>query len=140
MKKFLALLFSIILLVGCAASEDYDYTGSYVLLKKGSACNIVVHWEYPNNDITVDTFDIDTTNLKSYIDESLPIDGDGVHLNTLLGSLGYNRSFFSTKPIKISGDNADKIAKKKISIYLSVTDTNGNNYKIKLNYNKAIRD
>ena len=140
MKKIILLLFSILLLVGCAASESYDYTGSYVLLKKGSACNIVVCWEYPSDDITVDTFEIDTKNLEQYIDDSLPIDGDGVNLNMLLGSLGYNRKFFSTRPIKISGDNADKIAKKKTSIYLYVTDTKGNNHKIKLSYNKSIKD
>ena len=140
MKKILTILFAVFLLVGCTAGEDYDYTGSYVLLKKGNACNLVIHWEYPNSEITQKSYEVDTSNISQYIDESLSTEGTGVNLNMLLGSLGYNRAFLSAQPIKINGANADKIAKKKISIYLHLTDTNGNTHKVKLKYDKSIKD
>lgn len=140
MKKLLTIILTALLLVGCGASDDSTHTGSYTLLKKGEAASLVVHWEYPDANFQYSTYDIDTTNFSDYIDESLSTNDTGVNLNKLLGTLGYNRSFLSARPIKISHSNVDKIIKKKINIYLNMSDEQGNNYKVKLKYDKSISD
>ena len=140
MKKLLTLLFSLLLLTGCVSSDDSHYNGSYTLLKKGNCGNLVIHWEYPDSDFQYTSYDIDLTNFEPYIDESLSANGPGVNLNNLLGTLGYNRSFLSVTPIKITHENMDKIMKKKLNIYLNITDQQGEIYKVKLKYNKNIKD
>ena len=140
MKKLFTIILSVLLLVGCGTSDDSDYTGSYTLLKKGEAASLIVHWEYPDANFQYSTYDIDTTNFSDYIDKSLSTNDTGVNLNKLLGTLGYNRSFLSARPIQISHSNIDKIIKKKINIYLNISDEQGDNYKVKLKYNKSISD
>ena len=140
MKKLLTIILAALLLVGCGASDNSTHTGSYTLLKKGEAANLVVHWEFPDPNFQYTSYEIDTTNFNTYIDESLSTNNTGVNLNNLLGTLGFNKAFLSAKPIQISHSNVDKILKNKINIYLNMTDDQGNNYKVKLKYNKAISD
>ena len=141
MKKILTILMSILLLFACKAEEDYDYTGSYALIRNEGNTSIVIHWEYPSDDFDPDisSAKLDLTNLENYIDENLTSTGNGPILNNLLGSLGYNRSYLHVEPILISEDNINKIIHKNIKLQLTIQDKSGKSYKVRLTYNKSIK-
>ena len=138
MKKILSILCLISLLFGCS-STNYDYEGSYALINNGNHTSLVTYWIYPSDDITVDTHEINTSNLNDYIDESLDNSGEGLSLNLLLGCLGYERKFFSVEPISIDENNINKIMKKNIKIEMDVVDKNGNSHKVGLKFDKQLK-
>ena len=139
----LALLLLLALLAGCGLSDDADYTGRYVLIPKGEEnSSLVVHWEYPDDefDAIFDTAKLDLSRIEKYINPDADLTGDGVNLNNLLGSLGYNRSFLKAEPIGIDADAVKTIAKKKLPIYLQIDSEDGRSVKVRLEYDKSIHD
>ena len=138
MKKLISILCLISMLFGCN-SNHYDYEGTYTLIPNNDIASIVVVWKYPSDEITVDTHEVNLENLNDYIDESLDGTGPGLSLNLLLGCLGYERKFFSVKPIHISEDNVNKIMKKNIKIEMDVVDKQGNSYKVGLKFDKELK-
>ena len=138
MKKLISILCLISMLFGCS-SNNYDYEGTYTLIPNNEIASIVVVWKYPSDEITVDTHEVNLENLNAYIDESLDGTGPGLSLNLLLGCLGYERKFFSVKPIYISEENVNKIMKKNIKIEMDVVDKQGNSNKVGLKFDKELK-
>ena len=139
MKKIISILCLISMLFGCGTSGNYDYEGTYTLIPNNEIASLVIVFKYPNDDMQIDTNEVNLDNLDSYIDESLDGSGPGLSLNLLLGCLGYERKFFSITPIKITEDNVNKIMKKNIKIEMDVTDKEGNSYKIQLKFDKELK-
>ena len=138
MKKLISILCLISILFGCS-SNHYDYEGTYTLIPNNDIASIVVVWKYPSDEITVDTHEVNLENLNDYIDENLDGSGSGLSLNLLLGCLGYEKKFFSVKPIYISEENVNKIMKKNIKIEMDVVDKQGNSYKVGLKFDKELK-
>ncbi|MGN1343411.1 MAG: hypothetical protein ACI4U3_02445 [Traorella sp.] len=140
MKKIFTIFILTFLLFGCTKDKDYDYEGSYALIRNESSTSLVIHWEYPSDDFNpdLDSATFDLTNLNNYIDESLTSTGYGPSLNNILGNIGYNRSYLHIEPILISEENISKIANKNIKIMLTISDADGNTYRVRLQYNKSI--
>ena len=138
MKKLISILCLISMLFGCS-SNNYDYEGTYTLIPINDIASIVVVWKYPSDEITVDTHEVNLENLNDYIDENLDGSGSGLSLNLLLGCLGYEKKFFSVKPIYISEENVNKIMKKNIKIEMYVVDKQGNSYKVGLKFDKELK-
>ncbi|MBR5245675.1 MAG: hypothetical protein IKW07_06540 [Clostridia bacterium] len=147
MKKILsfALALSLLLglLIGCSPKDDADYTGRYVLLPKGAEwSSLVVHWEYPDDDFDpiLESAKVDLSPIEKYINPNADKKGDGVNLNNLLGTLGFNRSFLKTEPVGIDESGVKTIAKKKLPIYLQIESEDGRSVKVRLEYDKSIHD
>lgn len=139
MALLTAMLATLLPLTGCSA-DDADYTGSYALLRKGECTYLVVHWEYPFDEIRETDFELDLSNIQKYIDENAVMNGEGLIINSLLGNLGFNRAFLHFEPIGIGPEDVETIIRKNIKIGMTVQCTDGNSYKIRLKYNKSIRE
>lgn len=139
MKKILLMISCLFMLVGCS-SQDYDYEGRYALLTKGENTSLVIVWEYPIEDLNFVKDNVDLSVFDEYIDESFTPSGEGVVLNSLLGNLGYNRKFLRIMPINIHPNDVNKVIRKNIKVFMDLECTDGNTYKIRLKYDKSIKE
>lgn len=142
MKRRLFCLLMLLLLAGCSSTpqDNADDIGHYGLIPKGDCASLVVHWVYPDAEFQYTSFDLDLSSLDAYIDPDADLTNGGVNLNNLLGTLGGNRAFFSARAIGIDHDGVAQIIKKKLPIYLHIEGEDGRSYKVRLQYDKTIRD
>ena len=145
MKRLIAcLLLLTLVLAGCSGGDikdDADSVGRYGLICKGEGSSLVVHWEFPESDLDVvlESATLDLSRIEQYIDPDADLTDCGVILNTLEGVFTYNRSFMKSQPIGLNESAVKTIIKKKLPIYLQIDSSDGRTFKVRLEYDKNIR-
>lgn len=145
MKRLIAcLLLMMLVLTGCSGGEikdDADSVGRYGLICKGEGSSLVVTWELPesNMDVVHESAALDLSRIEKYINPDADLSNCGVVLNTLEGVFTFSRSFMKTQPIGLNESAVKTIIAKNLPIYLQIESTDGRVFKVRLEYDKNIR-